>query len=348
MNTQVTATNMQVRAVAEKGLLINEVQAADSQTWDDVATAAQDSTKLSMLYPASTANGTNWYHGASKKSNTAAKATDANAKSGDLINDSYEALPAEASLSVIASQSETTAEGNTQAVYKTMGKATDAEAGYYVHYIYYLKSAGAGITLNNGTGVVIKSVSANATPDANNTDPANSTNLDKAIRVGIKLATAFYIYAPLSGYTESYFVNAGTENNTATGTPVTARAANYTTVTDLAALPAANEAGAKVDVYIWYEGEDQNCTSDNARAATLDDISVEIVFALDSTNAVKGAISGTAKSATLSGNPITLYQVGTTEYYADTTEYVAGKTKFYTVDTNDVATLVNNVVYSVS
>jgi len=276
MNKVVEVKDMQVKAVAEDGLLINEVQAADDAHWDSEATAAQTGTTLSALYPASTANGTTWYHAASKKSYSSASATSGE-ESHDLVvgegaTTGYETL---ASLMAITAMSEGTASGGTNAAYSTMGKSATDPAGYYVHYTYYLKGAsGSALPLATSTGaaydVYIKSVTA--------TQPttAESANLNKSLRVGIKLNSAFYIYNPLGG-TNSYFVNAGT-------TATTTIPGNTATATDLASLPAVGSPGAPVDVYIWYEGEDADCKSDNALATTLDNISVKIEFELKAKN----------------------------------------------------------------
>ena len=56
MNKEVSVTGMEVKAHAEEGLLINEVKAANSDTWDDAATAGSNTI---ALRPASTSNLTN-------------------------------------------------------------------------------------------------------------------------------------------------------------------------------------------------------------------------------------------------------------------------------------------------
>lgn len=270
MNREVSATSMEVRAVAEQGILINEVAAAADTNWDNVATANQTaSTAASLLYPASTADGATWYHAASTKSSSAAAAASGQ-KSDDIVGD-YETL---GSLVAITSMTKSATAGS-EAKRETMGASATATAGYYVHYEYYLKSSGQAITLANANSgdqyVSVKSVTATATAAV---DGSGSTNLNKSLRVGVKLNSAFYIFAPVTGYTESYYVAAGT---TATA-PI---AGTTSTATDLATLPASNQDGAKVDVYIWYEGEDANCMTDNATAAQLDDIKIDIVFSLD-------------------------------------------------------------------
>ncbi len=273
MNTTVNATNMRVRAVAEQGILINEVNTAADTHWDNEATANQtnpdDATAntRSLLYPASTADGSTWYHAASKKSNSAASAT-AGTESADLVS-SYETLTG---LTAITAMSNTQATAGSEAKRETMGKGAAATAGYYVHYEYYLKSSSSQITLGTSSGdqnINIKSVTATATTNAG----SGSTNLNKSLRVGIKLNSAFYIYAPVTGYTASYYV-AADDDATA---PI---AGSTATATDLALLPASSANGAKVDVYIWYEGEDAGCTTDNATAITLDDINIDIAFEL--------------------------------------------------------------------
>ena len=288
MNTTVTANNMQVRAVAEKGLLINEVEDADSTTWDELATAKQAGTDtplaaLSLLYPASTADGTNWYHNASKKSNDAAKATAANTKSGNLIGN-YEQLT---SLTAISAMSVGTATAGSQAAFSTMGRTDDAEAGYYVHYTYYLKgAAGEAVNLGvtaNAMNVKILSVTAEADDD-------DSEDLNSSLRVGIRMVDSgeFFIYAPITTTTTSYFVNAGLttgENPTATGVPVSVKGSTDISITDLDVLPAIGDEGTPVEVYIWYEGEDAACKSDNALAAELDNIVVTINFKFEAVTA---------------------------------------------------------------
>lgn len=263
MNTTVTATNMQVRAKAEQGILINEVATSDDTNWDNEATANQVASSAALLYPASTADGSTWYHAASKKSNDSASATSGTG-SQNLVND-YETL---SGLVAITTMSATGAAGTT-ATRSTMGKAADAPAGYYVQYKYYLKSSSTEITLAKTSGsqnLRIKSVT--ATPEGN-----NSTDLNKSLRVGIKLNSEFYIYAPITGFTASYYVNKA-------ATATTAKAGNVATLTDLATLPASNADGVEVLVFIWYEGEDANCKTDNALAATLDNIKVDIEFDL--------------------------------------------------------------------
>jgi hypothetical protein len=270
MNKEVKVTNMRVRAVAEEGLLVNEVATATDTHWDDEATAAQDANNISLLYPTSTADGSTWYHAASKKSYDAAAATSGH-PSADLVG-SYETL---SNLVAITNMTDTNAVGGTKAARTTYGRATESKAGYYVQYTYYLKAASAdAITLSDASGAMnvnIKSVTATPTVNAG----SGSAALDSSLRVGVfmKSSGTFYIYAPVDGYTTQYYVNAGS-------TATQPKAKNVATITDLTSLPGVATNGTPVQVFLWYEGEDAKCKSDNALATTLDDIDVQIVFEL--------------------------------------------------------------------
>lgn len=263
MNKSVKATSMQVQAVAEDGLLINEIATATDTNWDNVATAAQTAESAVKLHPSSTADGSTWYHAESTKANDAAAATESK-KSANLVGD-YTTL---SGLKAITSMSASASAGST-AFRETMGTSATADAGYYVHYTYYLKSSsGTAVTLD-GTNRFLNIKEVKATLPGTQTSAA----LNPSIRVGIKLNQEFYIYAPVTGYTASYYVAAG---DTATA-PI---AGNTVTKTDLDSLPANGTDGTPVEVYIWYEGEDAGCKSDNARATALDNINIDITFSL--------------------------------------------------------------------
>ena len=264
MNKDVKATSMNVKAVAEDGLLINEVNTATDTNWDNEATAAQTSATAVLLHPSSTADGSTWYHAESIRANDAAGATAANTKSTNLFDD-YTTLD---NLVAITSMG-ASASGGSTAFRETMGTSANADAGYYVHYTYYLKSSSGTTVTLDGTNRFLNIKEVKATLPGTQASEA----LNPSIRVGIKLNQAFYIYAPVNGYTSQYYVAAG-----ATATePI---AGNTVTKTDLASLPANGTNGTPVEVYIWYEGEDAGCKSDNARATALDNINIDITFSL--------------------------------------------------------------------
>lgn len=110
----------------------------------------------------------------------------------------------------------------------------------------------------------------------------NSTVLDQSLRVVVAIGGSYYYFAPL--YTEVsggnlYFYN---------GTARTAKAVdsaifiNDTTLTaGVKVINAAlNTTATDVDVYVYYEGEDENCRSTNA--VNIDTLTVQITFSTES------------------------------------------------------------------
>ena len=89
MNTTVTASNMQVKAVADQGILINVEADDDSAYWTNAVTTNQ-STGI-LLHATSTANTSAWYVAHSKITGDAAHATAASTQSDNLV-DGYHAL----------------------------------------------------------------------------------------------------------------------------------------------------------------------------------------------------------------------------------------------------------------
>lgn len=268
MNTVVTANNMEVKAVAEQGLLINEVATAADAHWDAAATTASGAISL---HATSTANTSTWYVAYSKDVNDSASATSGTA-STNLTADGYKTLGTTAGEGILAVKDETVAAvaGSKARQIITYADVDGTEGyangeGYYVKYTYYLKSSADAITLTTagaGKTVNIKSVTANP-------KTTNSENLDKALRVAVVIGGKAYIFAPLNG-TANYYVNASSTATTVlTGAQPTA----------LTSLPASTVDGTPVDVYLYFEGEDTNLKTTNA-VSTLDEISVEVVFEL--------------------------------------------------------------------
>ena len=113
----------------------------------------------------------------------------------------------------------------------------------------------------------------------------NTDNLDKAIRVGVKIGAGaaegskFYIYAPQNGgfeLTANYAIPEGsdtapkkTEPTGPVGTADTMTLANDK-------IPA-DDSNLQAEIYIWFEGEDPNCKSANIIGA-LDQINVTVTF----------------------------------------------------------------------
>ena len=269
MNTRVSATNMQVKAVAEQGILINEIATYNSTSWDNAATTNQ--TQGIHLHATSTANTVNWYVAHSKESNDSASAT-ANTPNPKLV-DGYHALgtaPYTTAIETVqAAVAGTSAKQEVTYVDTGSSGYSDGE-GYYVKYTYYLKSSSDAITTSLSSGGQNLQISAEVTANDGNT-----LAVDAALRVGVVINGKAYIFAPVSGATTTYYVNAGA---TATTAYTTAQATGVLTI------PAVTSDGMEVNVYAWFEGEDAGLKTDNI-IDVLDNITVSVSFELVTLNA---------------------------------------------------------------
>ena len=289
-------TNMKVKAKAEAGLLVNEVADKADPNWDDEATALGQSG--TALVPTSTTNGAKWFHANSKIASDEAGGTSNTASTN--LSGVYEEL----SLTEAPTAAVDTDDATRRAAYSIFYKNNDGTEGYadnttdnayYVMYKYYLRvSNESGITglarTAGAQNVAIKSVTA--------TLPSTvaSGDLDKALRVGVMIGGKMYIYAPVYGAgatSAQYYAVTGITNNdanndsvitsneqTITNSAVVPFATNAKTNTALTSLPGMTADGTEVDVYIWFEGEDVNCMSNNI-TASLDEITVDVTFALE-------------------------------------------------------------------
>jgi hypothetical protein len=269
MNTRVNATNMQVKAIAEQGILINEVATYNSSSWDNSATTNQ--TQGIHLHATSTANTVSWYVAHSKESNDSASAT-ANTPSPKLVN-GYHALgttPYTTAIETVqAAVAGTSAKQEVTYVDTGSSGYSDGE-GYYVKYTYYLKSSSDAITTSLSSGGQNLQISAEVTANDGNT-----LAIDAALRIGVVINGKAYIFAPVSGATTTYYVNAGA---TATTAYTTAQATGVLTI------PAVTNDGMEVNVYAWFEGEDAGLKTDNI-IDVLDNITVSVSFDLVTLNA---------------------------------------------------------------
>jgi len=264
MNSTVEATNMQVQAVAEKGLLINEIADASSTTWDSIATTSQNS--AIQLHATSTANTSAWYVAYSKVASDSASATSGTA-SGNLTSAGYATVGGTLATAA-AAEAGTNAQTEVYYVDANGNTSYDNGEGYYVKYTYYLKSSGDAITLGTTSGAQNLNIKA-----VNVTGNTGSAALDKAIRVAVVVGGKAYIYAPLADNdTTDYYVNASS-------TATTAYSATTALSTGLTSLPAKTVAGTPVYIYIYFEGEDTNLNTNNI-TSTLDSLVVKVQFEL--------------------------------------------------------------------
>jgi hypothetical protein len=295
MNKEVSVTGMEVKAHAEEGLLINEVKAANSQTWDDAATAG---TNTVALRPASTSDLTTWWHANSKQYHEEAgigelENTVQDANGNYYANVSASNTPTISDQTLVYDEGQTTqtdyATGNTKAethvYYKDASFGTDSQydpgEGFYVKYIYYLKSSGE-------EDLEVTDLQARVKAYAKAGDTGNTADLMKSLRVGIEVPASnannaaragFGIFAPVPGADDSYGVTAdavGTAGSVVTVNPVDATtlgtATAFTTLNISSGDPATpatitipdyKDTGIPVYVYVWFEGEDNACTSEN-------------------------------------------------------------------------------------
>ena len=301
MNKEVQIVGMEVKAHAEEGLLINEVASATSATWDEKA-QGKATAELISLRPASSSDLTTFWHANSKKS--ADEAGQGDDKSNTVVISGtganavlYKDVTNIKDHAVIAAAD---AAGNTQAethVYfddasfgpTTTGNDTyDDGEGYYVKYTYYLKSS------KSGGALTVANLQARV--KAEKTTGSSDLALDNALRVGVKYgSTGMKIFAPVkntvaspngtttTGPSTSYTVTSddkGTAGDTVT--PIIASATGTETAwtkinTSDETIPAVTSEGAPVYVYVWFEGEDVNCMSDNLTATLAAyDITVDI------------------------------------------------------------------------
>lgn len=312
MNKEVTVTGMELKAHSEEGLLINEVKLATSNTWDDAAQAAASPTTFE-LRPTSTSDLATWWHANSKKS---ADEAGIDAKTDTVEVDSsthaiYTNLSGATDETIIGAEGATSGEkatGNTQAethVFYTDASYGTADSyqngeGYYVRYTYYLKSSGQDDFVVSNLQAKVKATKKVAANDTQKLDPA--------LRVGIAVPTSTStatiagrgIFSPIPGSETlgvtdtSYGVTDDVtgSTNTSVSPTVATTLGDYTAYATLnldsetpgtkktITIPKVTSDGIPVYVYVWFEGEDTHCMSDNL-TATLNAYDIDITFNCD-------------------------------------------------------------------
>jgi hypothetical protein len=281
MNKEVSVTGMEVKAHAEEGLLINEVAAYDDDAWDALANANTTPETIS-LRPASTSNLTTFWHANSKKSYDEAGVEDLDATvdiaGGKYLNVTAGQTGIEDEARVAAASAEGNSKAETHVYYKDASFGTDDQyddgEGFYVKYTYYLKSSGDEDLDLDDLRVRVKATKKTTAPAGTTTD------LEKSLRVGVTMlestanaatSAGYLIFAPVNGGDLTYDVTtvaAGTTTAevTAIGTTATGTATAYTKLNatnKTITIPNVNSNGIPVQVFVWFEGEDQNCMSDN-------------------------------------------------------------------------------------
>ncbi len=242
-NQNVTANGMNLKAKAEQGILISTQTApTPASAWGATASAlhngqAGDPAAQVGVYPTSTADASAWYH------NVGTSVTDGSA------SEDYEVLKSSGKdvLEADANGFGTAANGNQ----------------YYLLNTFYVKASNES---GFNAPLIVNDVTASGS--------VNSVNLNKALRVLIKQGANSKIFAPFGG-TLSYNVN-----GSATATDaVNASGAKENTelVASLAYPGISTTAPLAIDVYVYFEGEDENCKSENI-VANLDTLNIIVQF----------------------------------------------------------------------
>ena len=234
----VTAEGMKVQARAEGGLAIRWA-GETSELWATSASAKMEAAQ--KLLPASTADLAKW---------TYAKALDASKSDAD--TKSYADV--------------------TKAVYGGESGAFKTN-DYVVMQPFEVRSTSES---KLAKGLYVSGVTV---------DRTQNKDLDPALRVGVRMVsasgdvTAKYIYAPIEGHSDSYSWKDASNGNNATdvalepigdGTNGKSQLASSTTP-----IPFDKGQAVKVQVFIWYEGEDATLFSNNYAA---NDLNVTVAF----------------------------------------------------------------------
>lgn len=266
MNTQVTASGMQVKAVAEDGLLIiNELDADSTANWKVSTTASYGG--LVALTPTSTADVSAWYHNKSDDPTTA--------KAGQAAA-TYETLSTNANWKRDEGASKS---GAYFIDSDADGTKDDVEKAYALLNKFWVKSSGD--TINLGAGNTYQALYINKVVV---TGASASAALDASLRVAVKVGSQLFIYAPIENATLSYNVAGSATATTAVLVPDGGILNAATSQTVVPAIGTAKDSTIPVEIYIYFEGEDTNCKSDNIKA-TLDTLNVEVMFGITTVTA---------------------------------------------------------------
>lgn len=313
----VTAEGMKVKAQSEGGLAIS----FDGRAWG--TSAAADMTNAKELYPASTKDLIDWYH---------ATAADMNASDA---------------LAGTRTKITKTVFGGTAGAF--------SENNYVVMKEFKIKSTATG---SESKGLYVSGV-----------DVTARKTMSTALRVGVKYTPTtgnpvYKIYGPvvLNGgldpanvATNNYPVfkekttDATSETQIGTVTLDTVGQAGSTLITtsdtdaSVGIIPA--DKPVTVQIFIWFEGEDDNLKSDNFNA---EDLNVTVQFS---------SISGPSNVATGTTSPVDLttgitvastasVTIGSTDYYLITGATAPNGSQLYSSESGKVSK--NSTIYTIS
>ena len=254
MNNSVTATGMTLQIKAEDGILISN---AAKTTWSDSSTAIVGSAVLVPTSAAAVASPA--FVSASSTNSAEAQAQQAVANYTDLTL-------------AWNTTTNSVSEGKGYVDADSDNTLDTDEKCYVLLNNFYIKSSGNAITQKaSETLLYINDVTASLGENA------TYNKIDNALRVLVVVNTNAFIYAPVidqaSGTTTvSYKWKNTTSVSALAPTTYDQACASVTSISN-------QDANAtNIKIYCYFEGEDENCTSDNMQGITVNDISVVVNF----------------------------------------------------------------------
>ena len=269
MNESVAVSGMQVKAVAEDGILvINELDEDAVANWKKATTASYAS--LVALAPTSTANLADWYHASSDDIN--------DAKAG-------QAAAAYTKISADANWKRDEGSGKSGAYFIDNGTTgyADSDKAYVVLNKFYIKASGNAITLGNDKTYKDLYINKITVTGVNNGETGTAA-LDVSLRIGVKIGTKVNIYAPVTGATTSYKVAGAETSTSATVVPDGGIVNTPQNASSIPAITVAKTDALEADVFIYFEGEDAGLKSANLKN-TLDTLNVSVQFGITEASA---------------------------------------------------------------
>lgn len=317
----VTATGMSVKAQSEGGIVIRY----GGGKWGTTATAGMQSAE--NLLPISTYNLANWYHASAqyKDAATAAAGTRQNFTS-QIMNDGT-FIPEQAY--VVMKEFEVAS-----------GSSANIAKGLYVSGITVTEK---NQTMSTALRVGVKSVYNTGTAEAP------------------KYESQYHIYAPVNlGGTDSknfpstnysVYTETGAVAGTFNGFPDYTSAASSIVPTT---FEIGTTNGVKVQIFIWFEGEDHNLYTDNYHAENLE-VSVNLSAVTGGYDTTPDNLvppvdlsSGTTISKTATTAKATADAESTSNYYEITGKTSIDGKKLYTDETSKDGLTADSVIYIIN
>lgn len=139
--------------------------------------------------------------------------------------------------------------------------------GYVLKRSFIIRSAADSVPVT-GVKLAVSNVSVTSTT-------TDSQNLDKALRIGVKVANQFFIYNPAAQATSTVTMTYGDGKGSVSWLNAAEKTRDLFTLSNNT-IPA-NDTELAAEIYMWFEGEDENCKSTNI-TASLDKLQVSVTF----------------------------------------------------------------------